>query len=296
MNINKLLSKSIDLHVHVGPEIIPRKYNLQKLQREESNKLFKVAVKNHFFATTSMLNNTTLADSNFIIHSVVLNRYVGGFNPNIVEAVAELANNIIIVWFPTIHAKQILSRQEYEIPLEWFGSSKNMRRLKHVKNVSGLSVFGNNGKLLPAVKEVLKSIKRNNAILATGHLSYKETLSLVKYGANTLDLKKIIITHPIYRRINMPIHIQKELVNMGAVIEHCYSMYSIDKIPIGEIASQIKEVGASNCILSSDVGQRFGKSPSEALKDFVRLLQKEGISESDIRTMLITNPRKLLEE
>jgi len=34
----------------------------------------------------------------------------------------------------------------------------------------------------------------------------------------------------------MPIDVQKELAGMGALIEHCYSMHSIDKIPMNKIA------------------------------------------------------------
>jgi predicted metal-dependent phosphotriesterase family hydrolase len=92
----------------------------------------------------------------------------------------------------------------------------------------------------------------------------------------------------------MPIHVQKELADMGALIEQCYSMYSIDKIPISKIARQIKLLGAKNCILSSDVGQIFSKNPSEALADFMFLLEKEGITKQELRQMLVNNPIRLL--
>ena len=113
-------------------------------------------------------------------------------------------------------------------------------------------------------------------------------------AAEKVGIEKIIITHPIYQKIDMPIKIQKELAKLGALVEHCYSMYSIDKIPMDRIACQMKDVGADNCILSSDVGQTFSKSPSEALTDFISLLEQEGITENEIKAILIKNPARLV--
>ena len=93
----------------------------------------------------------------------------------------------------------------------------------------------------------------------------------------------------------MPVAGQKKLASLGSFIEQCYSMYSIDNISIKQIAGQIREIGANYCILSSDVGQPFSKSPSEALLDFATLLFAEGITEKELRTMLITNPKKIME-
>lgn len=92
----------------------------------------------------------------------------------------------------------------------------------------------------------------------------------------------------------MPLDVQKELAKLGAFIEHCFSMHSIDKISTNKIVEQIKYVGAENCILSSDVGQIFSKSPSEALFDFITLLEKEGVTKKEIEIMLLENPRTLI--
>jgi predicted metal-dependent phosphotriesterase family hydrolase len=139
---------------------------------------------------------------------------------------------------------------------------------------------------------VLEAVKECGAILATGHLAWQDSYELIK-RANKLALEKIIITHPIYQKIAMPVDIQKDLAALGAKIEHCYSMYSIDKVPVRSIASQIKSVGAGNCILSSDVGQSFSKSPSEALAEFIPLLYSAGITTEEAAVMLIDNPSSL---
>jgi len=109
---------------------------------------------------------------------------------------------------------------------------------------------------------------------------------------------KVIITHPNQKDIAMPLRTQKDLAKKGAYIEHCYVMYldrdNKDDYPLDEMADKINEVGADQCILSSDAGQMGNPCPSESLKEFVKLLLKEGITKSQFEKMLIKNPETIL--
>ncbi|OGH67406.1 MAG: hypothetical protein A3B90_03080 [Candidatus Magasanikbacteria bacterium RIFCSPHIGHO2_02_FULL_41_13] len=296
MNIQKIIQQSIDLHVHVGPEIIPRKFTIPELAQYEKGKLKGIAVKNHFFPTVAMDSRTKISlQEPIIIHSLVLNHYTGGWNPDIIRASAELSPRPIIVWFSTLHTECFLSHTKYEIAEEWIDKTKRKKvSMKKAKDIPALTLFNKNGQFKQDVIDVLRTIKKYKAILATGHLSSKESEKLVSYAIKKIGIKKVIITHPIYQKIAMPIPAQIKLAKLGAYIEHCYSMYSIDNIPLDKIAEAIKLVGAKNSILSSDVGQTFSKSPSETLKDFVKALQKRKISEDEIKRMLIFNPSKLI--
>ena len=295
MDYQKILKQAIDLHVHIAPEIIPRKFTLQELVVYETGKLKGVGVKNHFFPTVAMSRPSIQTESPFVVNSVVLNHYVGGFNPYVIKASADLSEKSIIVWFPTLHTEKFLRNQEFEIPREWIDPIIGEGlKLRSTENIKALVIFDDDKKISKEVESVLLAIKESGAILATGHLSWQESYELVKFAVNIIGIKKVIVTHPIYQKIDMPLEIQKELIKLDALIEHCYSMYSIDKIPIDKIAKQIKEIGASNCILSSDVGQTYSKSPSESLTDFISLLEKEGITENEIKIMLINNPEKVL--
>lgn len=291
MNYKKLLRQAIDLHVHIGPEIIPRKFTLSELIACEAGKLRGIGVKNHFFPTAAMTKLPAQKGTPFVVNSVVLNHYVGGFNPDVIQASAELSEKPIIVWFPTLHTEQFLRSQEFEIPEEWIDQKmRGKLPLCPTKNIQALSIFDGNKKISKVVERVLRAIKECGAILATGHLSWRESYALVKCAFEVIGVEKIILTHPIYQKIDMPLAVQKLLAMQGAFIEHCYSMYAIDKIPMRRIARQIKFVGAQRCIMSSDVGQTFSKSPSEALQEFVSLLRKEGISVWEIKRMLVDNP------
>ncbi|HLE07256.1 MAG TPA: DUF6282 family protein [archaeon] len=289
MKIENILRQATDFHVHIGPEIIPRKNTAKELAETEAGKLRGVALKSHFFSTVPFVKEVKKTRMK-LFGSVTLNNYVGGLNVDVVRASAELSDSPIVVWFPTISARNFLDKSKYEIAPEWV--SKNfISRL--AKNVVGISVLDRNENLRKEAIEVLETIKKYKCILATGHISWKESVVLIR-EAIKIGIKKIIITHPIYQKIDMPKEVQKQLTEKGALIEVAASMYYIDKISIKKIVEQIKFVGANKCILTSDSGQKFSKKPSEVLKDFVKLLLQNGIREREIKQMLINNPNKLL--
>ncbi len=290
MNTKNLIRKATDLHVHVGPEIIPRKFTAEDLAKIEQGKLCGACAKSHFYSTVPIIKGIKENYDIKLIGSLTLNNYVGGINPDAVYASARISDTPIVVWFPTINAENFLNVKKYEIPPEWVNNkSFKPRPLESVKK---LRVIDNDGNITKETENVLKIIKDFDLVLATGHISWIESEILVKKAVD-IGIKRIIITHPIYPPINMSIEKQKELAEFGALIEHCYSMHSMDKISIQKITEQIKEVKPKNCIISSDVGQAFSKIPSEALKDFVSLLKAEDINEKSFEKMLVKNPKKL---
>lgn len=148
------------------------------------------------------------------------------------------------------------------------------------------------GKLVSDVAKILEVIQETGSVLATGHIAWKEA-EILAVAARKKGIR-VVLTHPIYQRIGIPIRTQKKLVRIGCFIEQCYSMYSIDKISIEEIANQIRQVGSKYVILSSDMGQTFSPDPDEALLEFAQLLLAQGITENELYVMLVENPRKLL--
>ncbi len=292
-SINQIIKSAIDLHFHIGPEIIPRKFNnVGELIKNIKGKLNGIALKNHFYPTTPFINGTKNNNELNIIGSIVLNNSVGGLNSEAIYAASILSNRPIIVWFPTISANNFLEKTKYEIAPEWVNEKDFKARLS--KDVNKIYLLDQKGNLTKKTVEVLQAIKKTNSILATGHISSKETKELIKKAIN-IGVKKIIITHPIYQKINMPINDQISLVKKGCFIESCYSMYSIDRIPISKIAYQIRTIGPDNIILSSDVGQKFSPDPDMALKMFCKLLIKEGITLRMFYQMLVKNPKLIVE-
>lgn len=285
--INEIIKQAIDIHVHIGPEAIPRKYSIERLIREEKGKIGGFVLKNHFFPTVPLIaKQNSLA----IFGGLVLNNFVGGLNTEAIYAMSTIAQHPFIVWFPTIHADNFLRQSMYEIAPEWV-KNKNIIARKATAVVP--VIITKNNKLTPEAIKVLYTIKQCNAVLATGHISWEESLLLVD-KALAVGIKNIVITHPIYQRVGMPIRVQKSLAQRGCFIEQCYSMYSIDKITIEALVEQIQDIGYKSIILSSDVGQTFSPAPSDALYKFAKILHEKGIKEDTLHQMLVKNPKKLM--
>lgn len=289
-SIKNIIKKAIDIHVHIGPEVIPRKFETNNLVKTEEGKITGFVLKNHFFSTIPFIKDVEDKTKLKLFGSIVLNNSVGGLNEEAIYSSSSITNKPIMVYFPTINAKNFLDKSKYEIAPEWV-NNKNFKGRKS-RNVKAVEILKDN-KLLKETTKILEFIKKEKYVLATGHISWRESKILVD-SALKKGVKKIVITHPIYQKIRMPIKVQKELARLGCYIEQSYSMYSIDRIPIKKIARQIKEVGVNSVILSSDVGQVFSPSPSKALYNFCLLLSKEGIDEDGLYRMLVTNPKKLL--
>ena len=288
--IKKIVRNAYDLHVHVGPEIIPRKYTAQSFAEAECSNLAGAVLKNHFYPTAAM-SECRDAKGVELFGSIVLNNSVGGMNGEAVYAASLVSRRPLIVWFPTINSEQFLKSNRYEIAPEWV-KDKDLK-LKAAKDVKPVRVT-KNGKLLPETKQVIEMIAAVKGVLATGHISAAESMLVAQY-ARSLHVP-VIVTHPVYQHIDMTIPQQKALAAIGCYLEQSYSMYSMDNIAISKIAQQIKLVGPFSVILSSDVGQMFSPPPSQALAEFASLLMGEGIVLKDIETMLIKNPKKLLRQ
>lgn len=287
MNVKKF----IDLHVHIGPEILPRKYNVSEIIKNQTGKLKGLVLKSHFYPTMPFIKSVKVQKNLIVIGSVTLNNYVGGLNPDAIYGSAKISDKPIIVWFPTINAENFLRKNKYEIPLEWTGGKLKSRLSKQIK---GIKILDKKGNLTIETIQVLKAIKENNCILATGHISWKESKKLVEKAVR-IGIKRIIITHPIYYLIKMPIKIQMELAKkQGVYIEQTYAMFLVDRTPIKKIAEQIKKIGAKKCIITSDMGQINNPDPDKVLKEFTNLLEEQGITRKELRIMGEINPKKII--
>lgn len=75
-----------------------------------------------------------------------------------------VANDKIIVWFPTIHSSLHLSNNQYEIPSEWVHNTTFEARPS--SDIIPVTIL-NNGAITKDCLSVLKIIKKYDAILAT---------------------------------------------------------------------------------------------------------------------------------
>jgi len=281
----ELLEGAIDLHVHVGPDIVDRLLDSVQLAEQARNVGMKgFILKSHFIPTAPIaaLTNRLIPEVK-MIGSLVLNNNVGGLNPSAVET--SLKFNAKLIWMPTMSAKNHVEYyQKVGHPL-----------LSIEKIEKTIYILKKSGELLEDCIEILGLIADSNAILATGHLSVSEIKVLVKEAKNQ-GVKNIIITHPLDKMTNMSLETQIEMVEYDAFLEHTW----LSTMPIWRVTSPqaivevINKIGAKHCILTTDFGQAHHPSPIEGLRFFSRTLLEFGIDKNSIIQMICKNPCKLL--
>jgi len=305
MILNKIrINKPIlDLHVHVGPEFLRRRYTIKSLAEEAQREFFGFVAKNHFQPTTAW---AAMIRANYkipIIGSITLNRSVGGINPEAVRAAlsgfkvnpqkSNRERGRFIVWMPTIHAEaHLIYNNRKDVISEWGCAMKYQCTYPEG---TGLTVLdsGDTNLLNKETRKVLEIIAKEDLILATGHLSSKEVELLVKEALN-IGVRRIIVTHPFFKATDMSIEKQVELSRFkGVFLEICYVNLKMDNIPINLYVQLIKEAGSENIILSTDLGQISSETVGEGWENYFKLLTKEGVSKDEFIQMAIENPHKI---
>mgnify|MGYP001576394035 CR=1 FL=1 len=78
--IDEIIKQAIDIHFHVGPEIIPRKYTTEELRIKEKDRIYGLVLKNHFYPTPSLIWKNKANNKPILFGGIVLNNSVGGLN------------------------------------------------------------------------------------------------------------------------------------------------------------------------------------------------------------------------
>lgn len=292
---SELLKGSYDLHIHTEPDVSKRKLNdLEMAKRAQEVGMKGFCIKSHYFATVerAKLAKEIYPDVN-VLGSIVLNNFVGGFSAYTLEVAARSGTKI--VWMPTfdsLNEQQFFRSGKYEKLPFW-------AKLQSELNEQGfepehLSVFDENGVIKKSVLSLLDIIAKYEMVLATSHLSKEETYALVK-AAKEHKVNRIIVTHPNFPSTYYTKEEQKELAEMGAYMEHCFTTPHTGKVSWDKVIEQIKYVGPEYCILSTDLGQPTAVYPDEGLKLFYEKLLESGISREEIKIMAQENPTFLVE-
>lgn len=291
---DSIISGAYDLHVHSAPDVLPRRFNdIEMAQRIIDSGMAGFAIKSHYFCTADrakLINE--LYPKCHAFGMIWLNNSVGGINPFAVELAGRAGTKI--VGFPTVDTENSITRT-FTLPPEKRGFWA--RIIVDMKN-DGIELkpvqVSEDGKLLPAVYDVLDIIAKYNMILATGHLSVSDCLLLTK-AAHERKVERIICTHVSSAASGYGVEYQKQMLQYGCFMEHTTNGVSSGKVPYEKMVGQIQEIGIEHCVINTDLGQPKNKYPDEGLLDFcTRLVEETGLSETDVRKAIVDNPKALL--
>jgi microsomal dipeptidase-like Zn-dependent dipeptidase len=277
-----------DMHVHSHPDVFGRNLDdIQVAQLAKARGMRGIVLKNHVAETASRAALAMKVVPGIeVFGGVVLNKAVGGINPDAVEWMHRtFGGRGKMVWLPT------------------FESDKHVKTFGKPDAV-GL-VVAPGGKVTPEMDAILKIIARENLVLGTGHVHPEEIIAVVK-RARELGVKNILVNHALTNVPGLTMAQAKEVTDMGAMIEICFLQFLAGpnaplpflvhwtQVNAKHVAQAVKELGAGSVLISSDLGQSGNMVHPDGLEAAVAAMKREGISDSDIDTMMRKNPAKLL--
>jgi Family of unknown function (DUF6282) len=287
------LQGAYDLHVHVAPDVMERRIDDIGLAEEFlARGLRGFALKSHYVPTTERASVVMKAVPEIAVYgSVTLNHSIGGLNPVAVEIAGR--GGCKIVWMPTVDAANETSGR----------GNGNKTSLPFWAKIQGeltaegivpppISVLDDREKLTDAARDCIELIAKHDMVLATGHLGRKEIFAMLR-EARKMGVRKMVVTHAEFPSQNLSAAEQRELADMGALIEHCFTTMYTGKASWQQVFANIRESGFERCILSTDLGQSINPGVSDGFAMFAQRLLDAGFAVNDIRRMAVANPGEL---
>jgi len=274
----EIIQGGYDLHIHSTPSHFERiQDDLQVIRDAAQLGMAGILLKNHYEPTSgraALVNRISECEAK-AYGGIVLNWPAGGINSYAVESA--LAMGAVMVWLPTRDAQNCLG----------FGNMDG-----DFFSRAGITVLNEQGRLLPKVYEVIEVIRRYDAVLATGHISTKEAVEVCKAGRE-MGIK-MVFTHPEWPRTKASAEIQKNMADIGVVVEKNWMNIADNLCKADEMLQNIRAVGPEHVFIATDRGQKNRETPVEGMLLFIQTLLEHGFTEKEIKIMLCQVPAWLV--
>lgn len=289
----ELLEGAVDLHVHPAPSPMPRRMDGAEAARLAGESGFDaIVVKSHHHSTVMDVLALEQAGVDHggakLFGGVALNGPVGGINPHAVDLALKMGGRI--VWFPTIgSARHIQHHAEHP-------NLKFPKLSVHLDPEEPIEVLNGNGGVTEDVYKILESIKKHDAILASGHMAPAQ-ITAVFQAAREVGVQRMLVNHPNFV-IEATFEEARRWMELGAYIEHSLCMYdeesSFHNWDVDTLVEWIEAIGPERSTLGSDLGQMNNPLPTDSFRKIVARLLERGTSEDTIRSLVARNPAELL--
>jgi Family of unknown function (DUF6282) len=286
----ELVAGGYDTHVHIAPDVMPRRVDDLTLARRFLDVgLAGFVLKSHYVPTAERAAVVRAAVPGVdVLGAITLNRAVGGMNPVAVEIAAR--SGARLVWFPTVDSvNQRTSRAAAPPgakPPLWAALQRELR--DEGIDPPPVAVLDPDGGVLPEVLDVLRLVAKHDLVLATGHLAAGEILAVVRAAADA-GVRRIVVTHPEFTSQRLTVEQQQELAGLGAYLERCFTTPYTGKVAWPAMIENIRKVGSRHSVLSSDLGQPANPPVEDGLALMADHLLAAGLSADEVHQMAVTN-------
>jgi len=219
----------------------------------------------------------------------------GGLEPEQVRK--SLDAGAKVVWFPVISSahsihrigapRRALASGDYDEPVVWPLPWEEARK-------AGQYLLDDNESLKPAAREILRLAADKGAAVSFAHSSKPEMEALAE-ECDRLNFRQAFIDHPYGPQIGLEKDDLAPFARVGIHFNFTFDELSpLLGVDPADMMGTIKEIGPEHFTLSSDGGNPLLPGAVDALSTLVRYAKAYGISDEDVRTMTVDNPRKVL--
>jgi hypothetical protein len=294
LNARDLVRGAFDTHVHVAPDVMKRLIDDVDLARRCLEVgLAGFVLKSHYVPTGERALVVRKAVPGIeACGAITLNASVGGLNPVAVEIAGR--QDTRIVWMPTVDSlNQRRSRAkdpEGARPPMWAALQDDLRA--QGMEPAPVAVVDEQGEVLPETRAILALVATHGMTLATGHLDAAEIVAVVKAAAEA-GVRQVVVTHPEFTSQRLPVDVQRELAELGALLERCFTTPHTGKVTWERLMENIRAVGPAHSVLSSDLGQPFNPPVEDGLALMADHMLGAGFTEDEIHQMTVVNSRRV---
>jgi uncharacterized protein DUF6282 len=288
----ELLVGAIDLHCHVDLEFSARAFRKREpewewLPRAEALGMRGVVLKSHWWPTAAVVPyiQRLYRGPVDVWSSITLNPVAGGPELWAVETAAALGARV--VFLPTWGARQDLEGKGFHVRLaETFETFRP-------EGLAGITFVDEQGRLTEPGRALVRYCHRHDLTLATGHVSWRESLAFAE-EARAVGFERLIFSHPLSRSVRAPLAAARRAAELGAWVELCGTNVAPGRLSPAEAVAWIRAVGVERVVLSSDYFRPEHPSPPELLRLLLGTLYDAGLTATELRMAVATNPARAL--
>ncbi|MHA3700860.1 DUF6282 family protein [Jatrophihabitans sp. YIM 134969] len=264
-----------DLHVHASPSLLPRHGDdAHTVAAERAVGFHTVVLKAHEGST---VERAALAGDD-VYGGIVLNSPVGGANPDAVEVAARLGGRV--VWLPTVSA-----------PNHAAGATSPELSVHRGFTLRTVDVVLPDDTLAPGWHDVLDVVAAHDLLLASGHLSARETVLLFT-EARKRGVRRLLVNHPMMAFLHWDDTAARALQHLDAHLE------------LGILPDLLGDADHSSLLLADsyptsllafggDLGHAHHPGPHDAVGPWLRELEA-CVGPDRARAITTTQTRSLL--
>ena len=269
--VDEILRGAYDLHARAGPDLRhePRLGVLEAARHAYESEMGGFVLRADGYISAPLAEVVSLTYPGLAVSgAVALGPAVGGLNPSAVEAAAELGARV--VWMSTADAELHAQRRAHG---------------------PGPSLLDGARRLRTEVRQILDVIARRDMLLVSGDVSAEETLALFE-EARSRGVERMMAADD---GASSPDEL-RDVAALGAYVERAYRWLLPHRAArtLQDMASSIRDIGVSNCVVTSGLGEWADPTPAEGMRMAIAGLLTMGVSADDLSTLVKSTPATLL--